>query len=60
MLNDPKHKLITAIQLIDEIKDNLAIQFARSARRAFIVTSWLKTGLKNIISKTLKLVFINH
>ena len=56
--SDPKNKLLIAIQLIEQIKNNLAIQFARSARRAFIVTSWIKTALeRNIISKSAEIGF---
>tara|TARA_B100000963_G_C22633635_1_gene676328 strand:+ start:1082 stop:4099 length:3018 start_codon:yes stop_codon:yes gene_type:complete len=55
---DPKIKLIKAIELLTKIKDQLAVEFARSARRAFIITSWLKSGLeKNIISKRAELGF---
>jgi len=55
---DPKEKIIIAIELIDKIKNTLAVEFARSARRAFIVSSWLKSGLeKNIISKRAELGF---
>lgn len=49
----PKEKLIKAIEYIDKIKNELGIEFARSARRAFIVTSWLKSAIeKKIISKS--------
>ena len=32
---DPKNKLLTAIQLIDEIKNKLAIEFARSEKSVY-------------------------
>ena len=58
---DPKEKIIIAIELIDKIKNTLAVEFARSARRAFIVSSWLKSGLeKTSFLKELNLDFINR
>ena len=55
---DPQDELVFAFELLDEIKNKLAVEFARSARRAFIVTSWLKTALeKEIISKSAELGF---
>ena len=58
---NPKIILKEAIILLEEIQEKLAIEFARSARRAFIVTSWLRSGLeKQIISKSAELGFINH
>ena len=48
-----KNKLKKAIELLDEIRKKHAIDFARSARRAFIVTSWIRSSLeKGIISKS--------
>ena len=56
--SNPKIILREAIFLLEEIQNKLAIEFARSARRAFIVTSWLKSGLeRKIISKSAELGF---